>query len=57
MSLAQGVYDERAFDRLPVLADALEDAGCLAGEILGHCRQPGQHVRGCWVVDILLGRN
>jgi hypothetical protein len=54
--LAQAVYDERAFDRLPILADALEDAGCDNADILNHCRQPGEHVRGCWVVDLLLGK-
>ena len=56
VKLAQGIYDERAFDRLPVLADALEEAGCDDPDILGHCRQPGEHVRGCWVVDLLLGK-
>jgi hypothetical protein len=55
--LAQGIYDERAFDRLPVLADALEDAGCTNADILDHCRQPRLHVRGCWVVDLLTGRS
>jgi hypothetical protein len=55
--LAHAVYDERAFDRLPVLADALEEAGCTDAAILGHCRQPGEHVRGCWVVDLLLGKS
>jgi hypothetical protein len=54
--LAQSVYQERAFDRLPVLADALEDAGCADADVLGHCRRPGEHVRGCWVVDLLQGR-
>src|SRR5262249_8615865 len=56
VSLAQAIYDERAFDRLPILADALEDAGCNNADILNHCRQPGDHVRGCWVVDLVLGR-
>jgi len=56
VSLAQGIYDERAFDRLPILADALEDAGCTNADILIHCRQPGEHVRGCWVVDRILGK-
>jgi hypothetical protein len=55
--LAQAVYDERAFERLPVLADALEEAGCTDPDLLGHCRQPGEHVRGCWAVDLLLGKS
>jgi hypothetical protein len=54
--LAQTIYQERAFDRLPVLADALEDAGCDSAEVLDHCRRPGEHVRGCWVVDLLQGK-
>jgi hypothetical protein len=54
--LAQAVYDERAFDRLPILADALEDAGCHDAGILAHCRGPEPHVRGCWVLDLLLGK-
>jgi hypothetical protein len=53
--LALEIYNERAFDRLPILADALEDAGCDNAELLGHLRGPGHHVRGCWVVDLLLG--
>jgi hypothetical protein len=53
---AQAIYDGRAFDRLPILADALEEAGCENREILDHCRMPGPHVRGCWVVDLLLGK-
>ena len=53
--MAQAIYDERAFDRLPLLADALEDAGCADAAILGHCRG-GEHVRGCWVIDLLLGK-
>ncbi len=56
VKLAQAIYDERAFDRLPILADALEEAGCDIADILGHCRGPGPHVRGCWVVDLLLGK-
>jgi hypothetical protein len=54
--LAEGIYTDRAFDRLPILADALEDAGCDSANILAHCRGPGPHVRGCWVVDLLLGK-
>ena len=56
IGLAQAVYDERAFDRMPILADALEDAGCTNGEFLNHCRSDRDHVRGCWVVDLLLGK-
>jgi hypothetical protein len=55
-AFAQGIYDERAFDRLPVLADALEEAGCTNPDILTHCRQRGEHARGCWAVDLLLGK-
>jgi hypothetical protein len=55
--LAQAIYDDRVFDRLPILADALEEAGCTNADILNHCRQPGEHVRGCWVVDLLLGKS
>jgi hypothetical protein len=55
--LAQDIYDDRDFDRLSVLADALEEAGCVSSEILAHCRAPGRHVRGCWVVDLLLGKS
>jgi hypothetical protein len=55
VSLARAIYEERAFERLPVLADALEDAGCADDAVLGHCRG-GEHVRGCWLLDALLGR-
>jgi hypothetical protein len=55
--LAQDIYTDRAFDRLPVLADALEDAGCDNADILAHCRGPGPHARGCWVVDLILGKS
>jgi hypothetical protein len=54
VSLARSLYDEAAFDRLPILADALEDAGCTDVELLGHCRAPLSHVRGCWAVDALI---
>jgi hypothetical protein len=55
--LAQFIYDERRFADLPILADALEDAGCSDADILAHCRGGGEHVRGCWVVDLLLGKS
>jgi hypothetical protein len=53
--LAQVIYDDKAFDRLPILADALEEAGC-SNEIASHFREPGDHVRGCWALDLLLGK-
>jgi hypothetical protein len=52
-AIAQAIYDERAFERIPILADALEDAGCSNAEILAHCRGPGPHVKGCWALDVL----
>jgi hypothetical protein len=55
-NLAQTVYEERAFDRLPALGDALKQAGCTKEEILAHCRSAGEHVRGCWVIDLLIGK-
>lgn len=57
VKMAQAIYEERRFEDLPILADALEDAGCDNEEMLTHCREPGQHVRGCWVVDLLLGKS
>ncbi len=54
--LAEGIYEESAFDRLPILGDALEEAGCADEAILEHCRGGGPHVRGCWVVDLVMGR-
>ena len=53
--LATSVFDERDFERLPILADALEEAGCTDAALLGHLRGPGPHLRGCWAVDLLLG--
>jgi hypothetical protein len=53
---ARGIYDERRFVDLPVLADALEEAGCADAYLLGHLRGTGPHVRGCWVVDLLLAK-
>lgn len=57
VSMARQMYDSRDFRDMPVLADALEEAGCTKADILNHCRQPGEHVRGCWVVDALLGKS
>jgi hypothetical protein len=54
--MAELIYQERAWDDLPILADALEDAGCTDGDWLGHLREPGPHARGCHVLDALLGR-
>jgi hypothetical protein len=54
--IAQSIYDQRAFDNLPVLADALEEAGCDNADLLAHCRGPGPHIRGCWAVDLLAGK-
>lgn len=56
LGLARGIYEDRAFDRMPVLADALMDAGCDDLDILSHCRGDGPHVRGCWVVDLVLAK-
>ncbi len=56
VALAGGIYQDRAFDRLPILADALEDAGCGDPSVLAHCRDDAPHVRGCWVIDLLLGK-
>src|SRR5262249_61550371 len=54
--MAQAIYDEHPFGGLPVLADALEEAGCGDAAVLGHCRGGGEHARGCWVLDLLLGK-
>jgi ATP-dependent Clp endopeptidase proteolytic subunit ClpP len=56
VGLARGIYEDRAFDRLALLADALMDAGCDNEQVLGHCRSEGPHSRGCWVIDQLLGK-
>ena len=56
VSLATGIYDDRAFDRLPILADALQEAGCDSDDLLNHFRGPGPHVRGCWALDLVLGK-
>jgi hypothetical protein len=56
VSMARQMYESRDFTDMPVLADALEEAGCTDADILAHCRQSSEHVRGCWVVDLLLGK-
>jgi hypothetical protein len=56
IAIARKMYEERDFSSMPILADALQDAGCDNEEILNHCRGPGPHVRGCWVVDLVLGK-
>jgi len=55
-SIAGAIYRSNDFACMPILADALEDTGCTDADILTHCRQPGEHVRGCWVVDLLLAK-
>jgi hypothetical protein len=56
-AVAQAIYEERRFDELPVLADALEEAGCTSADLLSHCRSGGEHARGCWAVDLVLGKS
>jgi len=57
VSLASQMYESRDFGAMPILADALQDAGCTSDAILNHCRDPlATHVRGCWVVDLVLGK-
>jgi hypothetical protein len=56
VALAHQMYESREFSAMPILADALQDAGCDSADILDHCRGPGPHVRGCWVVDLVLAR-
>jgi hypothetical protein len=57
VELAHRIYQGRAFERLPELAGALAHQGCTDEAILGHCRPGGEHVRGCWVVDIILSKD
>ncbi|WP_232069778.1 hypothetical protein [Gemmata massiliana] len=56
VALASQMYESREFGAMPILADALQDAGCDSAEVLDHCRGEGPHVRGCWVVDLALGK-
>ena len=56
IALASQMYESRDFSSMPILADALQDAGCDSAEVLDHCRGEGPYVRGCWVVDLVLGK-
>jgi hypothetical protein len=56
VALAQQMRESGDFGAMPILADALQEAGCDNADILAHCRGPGPHVRGCWVVDLVLGK-
>jgi hypothetical protein len=57
LTLAKQMYDAREFSATPILADALQDAGCDAEELLSHLRDPSAtHVRGCWAIDLVLGK-
>ena len=57
VGIASKMYDDRDFAAMPILADALEEAGCDSESILNHCREPGVQVCGCWVVDLVLGKS
>jgi hypothetical protein len=56
VNLASAMYEHRAFDCLPLLAGTLEEAGCRDAELLAHCRWSWPHVRGCWALDLVLGK-
>jgi hypothetical protein len=56
VTIAARMYDSRNFAAMSVLADSLQDIGCEVPAIIDHCRQPAPHVRGCWVVDLVLGK-
>jgi hypothetical protein len=55
VDLARGIAEDRAWDRLPILSDALEEAGCDRDDLVGHCRAGGPHTRGCRATDRILG--
>jgi hypothetical protein len=57
VALARQMYESREFAAMPILADALQDTGCDNADVLDHCRGDGPHVRGCWVVDLVLGKS
>jgi len=56
-SIAEAIHRDQAYERLPILADALEDEGCTDDELLLHFRVPAAHVRGCWALDLILGKH
>jgi hypothetical protein len=56
VSMARTMYDSGDFMDMPILADAVEEAGCTNTDILNHCPQPGEYVRGCWVIDLILAK-
>lgn len=56
IAISRLIYEDRCFEEMCILADSLEEAGCNSTAVLNHCRYPGQHVRGCWVLDLLLGK-
>jgi hypothetical protein len=55
--MAKQIHDSREYSVMPILADALQDAGCDNDDILSHCRGTGRHFRGCWVCDLVLGKS
>ena len=55
--IAERIYRERDFDAMPILADAVEEAGCEDVDLLAHCRSDGPHALGCWAIDLLLGKS
>lgn len=56
VTLARGIYESREFSAMPILSDALQDAGCGSTDVLDHCLDSGPHARGCWVIDLILGK-
>jgi hypothetical protein len=57
VALARTMYEQRSFEQMPLLGEALKEGGCTNQEILNHCRSQMPHVRGCWVVDLVLGKS
>jgi hypothetical protein len=56
VAIARAIHEDRTFERLPILADALQETGCDSDELLEHCRGDGPHVLGCWALDVVLGK-